>query len=76
MFKHEQPVTEVFEEEFADVEDIVTVDTDIIVIDVHEEERVDQDENIDIEDTTFFDTALPNRAKILVSRQHFKMQHM
>ena len=47
---------EVFEEEFANVEDIVTVneDTEIIVIDVHEEARGEQHE---------FDTANPNRAE-------------
>ena len=63
MFKHEQPVTEVFEEEFADV---VTVneDTEIIVTDIHEEERVDQDETIVMKDTNKFDTVLPNRAEV------------
>ena len=63
MFKHEQPVTEVFEEEFADV---VTVneDTEIIVTDIHEEERVDQDETIDMKDTNKFDAVLANRAEV------------
>ena len=62
MFKHEQLITEVFDEEFGDGEDIVTVDTEIMVMDVHEEERVDQVENIDMKDK--FDTALPNRAEV------------